>query len=1107
LTAGGASPQDETPRRGRWLLWGGGGLFALALAGAGSAWMLRTSIAEAAVARWCVGKGLECELEVTSLGLGQVEIKGLSVKGNGGTPLRLELGEAELSWPDPFVPEIRAISLSGLELTGRLEEEEIDFYGLESLLETGGGGGGGAVPMVSLSDGRILLETDSGPVQLDLDAEGRFPADFSVDARLSATDLQRGGERVSVERGAMMVTWTDGIPEGSGALEISRLEAEGVTLDGLVLDLAATPTGPDTYRVDLSGRAAAIANGPRIAETVQFEASARGAAPQGDRVADIINALDAMSLRLTTGRVNAPEAGALGLAGEIELERDYSGTVTGPVFLSGEAATFGGASFERLNLDGTLNARLDGASPVAASLAATLAANGAALGPELRAKVRSVVSLPAPLDTQGSQLGDALSNALGRFDGAAQLAADWTAAGGMTLELRETARLRAASGLSLSLTPRQSAEWLSYTPRRLRMSGDLSLAGGGAPEIAAGITTLEWLSGSGDMRLEAEPIAIEPWQAGDLALGLSADRLKVTKSGDTLRVSGVGETFLDGDIAGLEVTETRLFAGVNAAQDASGWRMQMEGTDCLALRTGGVRSGTLSFEPFAVSLCPDEGRLLRREAGATTGRAQIGDVRIAFSGKDTAGSVALDGARADWTLTDHFRIRIAADSATVPLTLPSGNLRLNTAAPRFDIELLPQAPRIMASLDNSRISGSLVPARVAAEKLTFEGFAEPMGLRASGNYRNVRVTDLNPDDPIYEPLQADGSYQWRGARLTSQGEIRLADTPYRLATARMDMDVFSLDGFLTLEGDRLQFDPDGLQPGDISGRVVGFFTEASGTVTPRADLTLTAGKLAGTGSVLLDRLSWITLRFGSVDEVSGLVEFDDLLGLTTAPGQTLSVLEINPGIPLRNGELNFQLLGAEEARLEAASWPFAGGMLEIQPTRWTVKANLETVIAELKEIELARLVELLQVPDLRITGTASGRFPVTISGADVLIRDARLEVAEGGGVVQYTGAAGEQAGMADKKAEMTFDALRNLRFSVLSMTVNGNLLGNLRVDTEMLGSNPDVLEGQLFQMNIGVEGALIPLINKTTRLLSGQEVEDFVIDLMRQEGASRKDDE
>ena len=32
-------------------------------------------------------------------------------------------------------------------------------------------------------------------------------------------------------------------------------------------------------------------------------------------------------------------------------------------------------------------------------------------------------------------------------------------------------------------------------------------------------------------------------------------------------------------------------------------------------------------------------------------------------------------------------------------------------------------------------------------------------------------------------------------------------------------------------------------------------------------------------------------------------------------------------------------------------------------------------------------------------------------------------------------------------------------------------------------------------------------LNKTTRLLSGQEVEDFVIDLMRQEGALRKDDE
>jgi hypothetical protein len=1110
LTASGGTPDDDRPRRARWLLWGSGGLLALALAAAGTGWLMRTALAEAAVARWCTGKGLSCEIEVTSLTFDRIELAGLRIEGNGHTPLSLDTGVAELAWPGLFVPEVRSVAISGLDLRARLDGDEVDFHGLEALLEGGDGGGDAPVPQVSIADGRILLDTGSGPLQLDIDAEGRFPTDFSLEAGLSATQLRRDGERLSLEGGELSLQWRDGIPEGSGALDVSRLEAEGWTVDGLVMELAAVPTGPDTYSVDLTGRARALARGPRSVETVQFEASARGGAPQGDRPVDMANALEALSLRLTTGALSAPEASALGLAGEIELERDLSGAVTGPVFLSGEAVDLGAASFQRLNLDGTLGLTLDGLRPVSAEFDAASVASGAALGAEARSGVRSAIALPAPLSVHGDELSTAVSNALGNFDAGLQFVARWSDDDGLRLSSDSPARIRAASGLDLSLTPRQTAQWLDYSPRALRLSGDVSLSGGGAPEFTAGLKRLEWQPGSGTLRMEAAPLSIAPWTAGDLALALSADRLEIAGNGDTLRIRGIGETVLDGAIAGLEVTGTRLFAGIDAVQDAEGWRMQVDGTDCLALRTEGVRSGTIRFEPFAVSLCPEGGRLLQRAGDTVRGRADIGAVDLDFSGKDLTGSVSLEGARADWTLTDHFRIKIAAEAATVPLTLPSGTLRLRTGAPRFDLELLPAAPRIIASLEETRVSGSLVPASVEAETLSFEGFAEPMGLRASGDFRNVRLADLNRNDPVYEPLIANGSYRWRGAQLTAEGEIALADRPYRLATARMDMNVFTLNGFLTLEGDRLQFTPGGLQPGDISGRVIGLFTEASGAVTPRADLTLSDGKLAGTGSVLLEGLSWITLRFGSVDEVSGLVEFDDLLALTTPPGQTLFVLEVNPGIPLRSGELKFQLLGADEARLESASWPFAGGMLEIQPTRWTVQSNLETVIAELKAIELSELIDLIRVPDLEITGTASGRFPVTISGPDVLISDARLEVSEGGGVVRYTGAAGEQAGMADERAEMTFNALENLRFSVLSMTINGNLLGNLRVDAEILGSNPDVLDGQLFKMNIGVEGALIPLINKTTRLLSGEEVEDFVIDLMRREGVdgevSQKDD-
>lgn len=1089
---------SKTKRRSRWPLWLGGGTAVVLLGGGATGWILRAPIAEALAKNWCESRSLNCSLDITSLSLGSVTIENLRIETNGQAPLQIGRTQVDLDWPGLTSPQPTRVALDRFILSGRVEDDEVWFYGLENALSSGGDGGGAVLPEIEMTNATVSLDTDSGPLRLDLDARGDFPSDFTVQASVAPTALSMGADRLDLTGGTLNVTWTDGVPEGDGSIGVDRLEWEDFTVSGLEIDLSATPSGADTYKVGLVGSSDLLAFGPRRVESLQFELGADGAAPNGDTVADTIDALEAFSLTLLSGPVSAPEAQALGIAFETSLTRELDGRITGPVFASAEGLAAAQFAAERMNLDGDVSVTASGTDVSGLSAVFSAVLTGASAGPEPRAMLRSIFDLPAPFDAHGEALGNALSNGLGRFDAATEIDLTWSDGASFKVSSRRPARLGAATGLNMSIAPRQSDEWLSFTPESLQLSGDVSLSGGGAPELSAGIERLDYSFDTGALDFRAAPISMQTWQAGALALGLSAERLSISMAGETLRIIGVGEISLDGDIAGLDVTETRLFAGINAVRDGGGLRMQMSGTDCLALRTGGIRSGTLAFDPFTVSLCPEEGRLLQRESGTTRGRAQLGSIDIGFAGQDLSGALNLTGATADWTLTDHFQIKLQARDATVPLILPSGDVRLRSASPLLDIDLFPAAPRIVARLGETSLSGSLIPATVTAGALSFRGFAEPTGLRASGDFSAVRVADINAD-PIYEPLEAEGAYSLNRERLVMTSDIRLAEGTQRLARARMDMDVFALDGTLTLEGDRLEFSPRGLQPGDISGRVVGFFTEATGAVTPRADLVLTGGSLSGTGSVLLEGLSWITLRLGSVTEVSGLVEFEDLISLRTPPGQTLFISEINPGIPLRDGTLRFQLLGASEARLESASWPFAGGSLDIEPTRWTVQSNLETVNARLSDIDLSQLIDLIKVPDLDITGTASGVFPVTISGPEVLIKDATLRVSDGGGVVRYTGAAGQQAGMADEKAEMTFNALENFQFSVLSMTINGNLLGNLRVETSITGKNPDVLQGQVFNMNIGVEGALLPLINKTTRLLSGDEVEAFVEDLLRKE--------
>ena len=66
--------------------------------------------------------------------------------------------------------------------------------------------------------------------------------------------------------------------------------------------------------------------------------------------------------------------------------------------------------------------------------------------------------------------------------------------------------------------------------------------------------------------------------------------------------------------------------------------------------------------------------------------------------------------------------------------------------------------------------------------------------------------------------------------------------------------------------------------------------------------------------------------------MSGTIHFNDLLGLTTPPGQVLTVQSINPGILVENGVIRYQLLPNQLVKIERGEWPFMGGRLILQET-------------------------------------------------------------------------------------------------------------------------------------------------------------------------------
>ncbi len=182
----------------------------------------------------------------------------------------------------------------------------------------------------------------------------------------------------------------------------------------------------------------------------------------------------------------------------------------------------------------------------------------------------------------------------------------------------------------------------------------------------------------------------------------------------------------------------------------------------------------------------------------------------------------------------------------------------------------------------------------------------------------------------------------------------------------------------------------------------------------------------------------------------GEVYFDDLWLLTTPPGQQITVGELNPGIAVTNGRIQFQLLQEEHVAIERADFDFASGTLAMSPTTITLGADETRFELTLRDVDAADLLRTLNVPDLTATGQIEGNFPLVLTRQSAFVEHGTLRATGDGGVISYTGQAGDSA---TGISRIAFDALRSFRYDALSLTVDGDLNGDVVSSIDFRGHN------------------------------------------------------
>ena len=246
----------------------------------------------------------------------------------------------------------------------------------------------------------------------------------------------------------------------------------------------------------------------------------------------------------------------------------------------------------------------------------------------------------------------------------------------------------------------------------------------------------------------------------------------------------------------------------------------------------------------------------------------------------------------------------------------------------------------------------------------------------------------------------------------------------------------------------LRFDEQ-FQPDQLTTLALGVVANVQGSVVGDGRIEWTAAGVTSRGTFATADAN-LAAAFGPVSGLTSTLTFDDLIGLRSAPGQIAKIKEINPGIPVLDGEIEYQLLGDNRVRVEGGSWPFAGGQLLLHPTTLDFDAEQTRRLSfDIVGVDAAVFLQSFGFDNINATGKFDGTLPVEFSGLGGRIVGGRIDSRAGGGTLAYVGElSNRNLGVI---ANFAFGALRSLKYDDLTVVLNGDLDGEMVTDIRFGG--------------------------------------------------------
>jgi len=1051
------------------------GLFLAALGILGLAlWLLRLPIAEMIARSVCGSQSLVCKLSITRLDLGGITLTDIEARAPGASEAAMTAREIVIAfaWVGPF--SVRPTAFSGDQLTVRLDltgkrSPLGDLEGAITSFTKPNDAPPQPLPRFAFTRIRLIGDTLSGPVTADGTITAADNNAFVVDIAATPASLGLAGGTMELSAASLRATVAGREISAALKIDLANFVAEGVRLADVQVD-ATLQQSAGVLKGDGTAQLGKVSTETASLSATEAKATVESRAIGGESfsLGAWLSSVRRLQVNATTGEgaladiswkkaaltaIISPSGTSSG--GDLSLIAEGLAT---PQALAGLIDVAG-----RVQVDSDTLTVSDGAANVSSAM--------------LRSQQRAAISdlAAGPLESALPSFADALRGTVDRAAQNFSVSIPWSASAtskGVLVSLRSGTTLKAASGLTLaaSSNPNAPVATFNMTDGAWAAAGSLTLQGGGAPPVTLNLAkaqgTIERIALSGTATLRSWQVGVDMMSAEFTGLDLSSDAKAGAAAGQlSIRLDGA----LAGGIwKGARATATvvsRWDAGSFIADAPKGAVIEWESADY-----GGTKFGAAALRYTPI------GRLAQSVGDDLVGQGKLAAVRMPVTGDGYAADVVLGGTAIGWRTTGGFRANFDTEPSSVGLKLDERQVPIH-----FD--------DVTGALDLTRgwkVVGSFDGGSMKADEGNVVDLTGKFNLSGQGDSLDGSLTGvaMRIIDPLPAGTQRFAEARFRGegflknSALTFAGAFNLAKSGMQIAQVKGQHDLDTGAGGLTFEPIPLIFRPGQFQPEDLSTLLIG-----PANVTGRLDIggaaTWSADGFKASGVLDLQKLGFVLASAGVFEGVSGRIEVADLFNLKSAPGQRIGIDKVTLGLPIEKGTIDFQLVGFDAIQLEAAEWPFVGGFIRVDPDLFAFSSSAENrIIARAVNWDLAVLADQFKLPDLKLAGVVGGEFPVLFRTGSAEIDNAVLKSVKPG-VIQYSGSPGDAAAQADDNSKMLFDALKDFRYEVLEVGLDGNLTGQMMLKLSVLGRNPDVLGGQPFQLNIGIDSALVPLLTST----------------------------